>query len=74
MKKKKKKKKDYELRVHEFDKSYGFKIVTDDTTEEEKEEQLGKATKAERDPTNLFMNLYEQDSEKTLQIYERKQI
>ena len=42
--------------MHEFDKSYGFKIVTDDTTEEEKEEQLGKATKAERDPTNRFMN------------------
>ena len=39
--------------MHEFDKSYGFEIVTDDTTEEEIEEQLGKATKAERDPTKI---------------------
>ena len=43
---------EYKLRVHEFDKGYGFATATDDTIKEKIEEQLGKASKAEIDPTN----------------------
>ena len=44
--------KDGKLRVHEFDKGCGFAIATNDTAKEKIEEQLGKATKAEIDPTS----------------------
>ena len=42
--------------MHEFDKSYGFAIVTNDTAKEKIEEQLGKATKAKVDPTSRLTN------------------
>ena len=48
--------KDDKLRVHKFDKGCGFAIVTNDTVKEKIEEQLGKATKAEVDPTNRLTN------------------
>ena len=38
--------------MHEFDKGCGFAIATNDTVKENIEEQLGKATKAEIDPTS----------------------
>ena len=44
------------IRVHEFDKGCGFAIVTDDTSNEKIEEQLGKATKAKIDPTSRLTN------------------
>ena len=44
------------LRVHEFDKSCGFAIVTIDTAKEKMEEQLGKATKGKIDPTSRLTN------------------
>ena len=44
------------LRVHEFDKGCGFANVTDDMSKEKKEEQLGKARKAKKSPTNKFTN------------------
>ena len=42
--------------MHEFDKGCGLAIVTNDTAKEKKEEQLGKATKAKRDPTSRLTN------------------
>ena len=42
--------------MHEFDKSYGFAIVTNDTAKEKMEEQLGKATKPKVDPTSRLTN------------------
>ena len=50
-----KKKKD-RIRVHEFNKSCGFAIVTNDTAKEKIEEQLDKTTKVKIDPTSRLTN------------------
>ena len=48
--------KNNKISVHEFDKSCGFAIVTNDTTKEKIEKQLGKATKAKTVPTSRLTN------------------
>ena len=42
--------------MHEFNKSCGFAIVTNDTTKEKIEEQLDKTTKVKIDPTSRLTN------------------
>ena len=44
------------ISVHEFDKSCGFAIVSNDTAKEKIQKQLGKAIKAKTDPTSRLTN------------------
>ena len=63
--------KDNKLRVHEFVKNCGFTIVTD-VTSKKKNRRTTRQSNRSKNRSNKLTR--EQDSEKTLQTWERKQI
>ena len=63
--------KDNKLRVHEFVKNCGFTIVTDVTSKKKNRRTTRQSNRSKNRPNKLTR---EQDSEKTLQTWERKQI